>query len=147
MKRFVSNTVLLLSLGVSICDFHSIVGFFYNDFMIEKRLMWGDRIDLQKYDGVSTIYNYMWEIENIVALIVWFFAFARVANLVSHKLFRVILVFCAYFATQLFFYVWDRNTVFFSNIIVYIYMTIAIGISLFPTKKGGKLINLEDYPD
>jgi hypothetical protein len=110
--------------------------------MIKERLMWGDRCS----DTVS-IYCYMWEIENIVALIIWFFAFARVANLVSHKLFRIILVFCAYFATQLFFYVWDRNTVFFSNIIVYIYMTIAIIISFFPTKQGGKLINLEDYPN
>ncbi len=145
MKRFVTNIVLLLALGVLICDLHSVVGYFYYDFMIKERLMWGDRIDPQKYNGVSTIYNYMWEIENIVALMIWFFAFARVANLVSHKLFRVLLVFCAYFATQLFFYIWDRNTIFFSNIILYIYMAIAICLSMFPTKRGGKLINLEDY--
>ncbi len=145
MKKFVSNIVLLLSLGVSICDFHSVVGHFYPILMNKERLMWGDRIDILKYDGVATLYCYMWEVENIVALIIWFFAFSRVANLVSHTLSRVINVFCAYFATQLFFYVWDRNTVFFSNIIVYIYMTIAIIISMFPTKKGGRLINLEDY--
>ncbi len=140
MKRFETNIVLLLSFGVLICDFHSVTGFFYPEFMLKKRWMWGDR-----FNEMTTLYYYIYEIENIVALIIWFFAFARVANLVSHKLFRILLVFCAYFATQLFFYVWDRNTIFLSNFIVYIYMAIAIGISLFPTKQGGKLINLEDY--
>ena len=140
MKRFVGSVILLLASGVLLCDLHSVVGVFYYDFMIKERAMWGDR-----YNGVITPYYYMWEIENIIALILWFFAFAKVAYLVSYKLFKVLLVFCAYFATQLFFYVWDRNTIFFSNVIVYIYMAIAIGLALFPTKKGGRLINLEDY--
>lgn len=87
----------------------------------------------------------MFEMENILVWVIWFFAFAKVARLVSYKLFYILLVYVGYFITQFAFYIWNRNTSLFSNFIVYLYMAVSIIMLFLPTKKGGKIINIEDY--
>lgn len=147
MKNLLRNITVLLLSGAALCDVHSIFVVLYPEWMLTERSMWGDRnIDVEGHPEKITVAYYMLELENIIALIIWSFAFAIVANLVSNKLCKIVLIFSAYFATQAFFYIWDRNTVFFSNIIVYLYVLGAILYYRFsPTKEGGKLINIEDY--
>lgn len=131
----------LLLIGIALTDVHMVVLFFYPNTAELTYSLWLDK----NYKEQITVLWYIYEVCNILKNIIWCYAFAQVAYLISYRLFKVLLVFFFYYFTQLGFYVWDRNTVFFSNVIVYLYMTLAIIFFFLPQRKGGKLINIEDY--
>jgi hypothetical protein len=141
MKWFVIKITSLLLIGIALTDIHMVVLFLYPNTAELTYSLWLDK----NYNEEITVLWYIYEISNILKNIIWCYAFAKVAHLISYKLFKILLIFFFYHITQFAFYVWDRNTVFFSNIIVYIYMTLAILFFFMPHKKGGKLINIEDY--
>lgn len=141
MGRLVIQISALLIMAIAISEIHIVVlKLFPQTGMIEKAF-WLDKNHKEK---ISVIW-YIYELSNIVNKMIWMYCFMKVSKLVSHKLANVIIVFFGYYITQLAFYVWDRNTVLFSNFIVYIYVGIAILILFIPSRKGGKLINIEDY--
>jgi hypothetical protein len=141
MKWFVIKITSLLLIGIALTDIHMVVLFFYPDTAELTYSLWLDK----NYNEEITVLWYIYELSNVLKNIIWCYAFAKVAQIISYKLFNILLVFFFYYLTQFAFYIWDRNTSFFSNIIVYIYMTVAIFPFFLPTKKGGKLINIEDY--
>lgn len=141
MNRFVRNITLLIVCVPLLCEFHTVLGIYYPEINIRQYDLWLSK----NYHEQITVAYYLYELENILAWVIWFFAFAKVAKLVSYRLFNVILIFVLYFITQLLFYVWNRNTSFTSNLITYLYMALAVIFLFLPGKsKGGKLINLED---
>lgn len=133
--------VTLLVIGVILTDIHSLIHHFFPQTAEIEYVLWLDK----SYKEKITVLWYFYEITSIINHIIWCYVFARVAGLISHRLFMIAIVFFVYYTTQFAFYIYNRNTVFFSNIIVYIYMSVAILFLLLPSKKGGKLINLEDF--
>ena len=141
MKWFIIKITSLLLIGVALTEIHMVVLFLYPQTAELTYSLWLDK----NYKQDVTVLWYIYEVCNILKSILWCYAFAKVAYLISYRLFKILIVFFFYYITQLSFYVWDRNTVFFSNIIVYIYMALAIIFLFIPHKKGGKLISIEDY--
>jgi hypothetical protein len=141
MKSLIIEIAVLLFISVALTELHMIVFFFYPQTATETHSIWIDK----NYNENITLLWYIYDLCSILKNIVWSYAFAKLARLVSFRLFKVLVVFFFYFLTQFAFYVWNRNTVFFSNIIVYFYMALAIVFFFIPNKKGGKLINIEDY--
>lgn len=141
MKWFTIKITALLLIGIALTETHMVILFFYPKTAELTYSLWLNK----DYKEEITVLWYIYEVCNIIKNIIWCYAFAQVAYLVSYRLFKVLLVFFFYYLTQLAFYIWDRNTVFFSNVIVYIYIVLAIVFFFIPEKKGGKLINIEDY--
>lgn len=141
MKQFIIGITFLLCLALALCEIHMVVLKFYPIESSKEYAFWLDKNHKEKISSVWYIY----EVSNILSKLIWAFCFSKVADLVSHRLSKVLIVFIIYYITQLIFYVWDRNTLLFSNLIVYIYVGMAILFLFIPAKRGGKLINIEDY--
>lgn len=122
MNKFVITITLFLLLGLALSEIHMFILKFYPQTAIIERSFWLDKNHNEK---ISLVW-YVYEVSNILNRMIWVFCFASVANLISHRLCNVIIVFFFYYLTQFLFYIWDRNTVLFSNFIVYLYMLIAI---------------------
>ena len=82
---------------------------------------------------------YIYEIANIVNRILWCFAFSVVALKFSIKLYWIGVTFLLYEFSQFFFYIWNRNTSFTSNIFVYVTMLVVAVEILLPAKKVVKI--------
>jgi hypothetical protein len=82
---------------------------------------------------------YIYELSNILNKIIWAYVFCRIAERVSWMLFKIAIVFLVYEFTQFFFYLWDRNTSFISNLCVYFAMAFIILEILIPEKKRAKV--------
>lgn len=141
MKWFIIKISTALLVSILLCDTHI---FIYYKFR-ETADIGCDLFLDPTYHYEQTILYYIHDLMLMFKDIVWAFCFAKVADLVSHKLYRVLIVMFSFHLTQFVFYVWNRNTTFISNIIVYIYIVVAIVCLFLPDKKGGKLINLEDH--
>lgn len=141
MRRFAIKISSALMLSTLLCDLHMIVYYKWNETAQIKT----DLFISPSFHYKQTVAWYLYDMTRFIRDAVWVFCFAQVANLVSHRLGKILTVFFFYHLTQFAFYLWDRNSSFFSNIIVYIYMCVAIVYMFIPSKKGGKLFNLEDY--
>ena len=130
------KTALLLVLGVAICEIHTVLAYFYPQIITSTYSLWLSK----DYHAQLAVVYYLYELENILALAVWFFAFWLSVRHWSKRVANVVFIFLLYFLTQLWFYIWNRNTVVFSNIIVYIYILVAILYIFIPSKKG-KVVN------
>lgn len=150
MKLFIIRICIALSVSVWLCDLHMIIYYKWPETASLELSLWLDK----SYHFNQSVSWYIHDLTLILKDIVWTYCFALIANLVSHRLFKVLVIFTGYFITQFLFYIIRRNTVFLSvqgykilisNFIVYLYTGIALLYFIIPSKKGGKLINLEDY--
>ncbi len=137
-KREVQVVALLLT-GLFICEIHTIVYKFFPETANVEYNLWFDRSYLIKINPLWYIYEIMGVLKNVI----WCYALSKIAILVSARIHKVLLVFCIYYLTQFAFYLWNRNTAFFSNIIVYFYMVIALAFLFIPEKKA-KIIHLNN---
>lgn len=142
VRTAVIRTTILLIVGNIIGEipfFVSIIypettEIFYTDIWVDK-----------SYDEKITVISFMSGIKDVLVWVIWFFAVARFVVLFSYQMYYIFLVWVIYFITQLAFFVWNRNSSIYSNLIVYLYMGLSIAMLLFPSKKGGKIINIEYY--
>jgi hypothetical protein len=141
MKWFIIKIVSLCVIGLFLSELHTLIYYIKPETANIELDLWMDK----SYHQKLSVLWYVYELNNRLSMIIWFYAFAKCCQIFSNKLFNIILVFVLYFITQFAFWIWDRNTIFFSNFIVYAYMAIAIMYLFIPSKKGGKLINIEDY--
>lgn len=139
-KREVISSLIIL-FGISTVYIHTLVGYFYPIIYEKTYILWKDKT----YKEPLTIGYYMYEIEQIIAWAICFFGFWVALRTVSKLLCKVILIFTFYFLTQIWFYIWDRNTNDISNNIVYIYIALALIYIFIPSKKSGKIMNLHNY--
>lgn len=86
---------------------------------------------------------YMYEISNMLNKIIWCYVLAAIGAKISIKLFWIGVTFILYQITQFFFYLWDRNTSFGSNIVVYCCIGIAILEIFIPEKRLAKIVNIK----
>lgn len=140
MNWFVIKISALLIFSILITELHTLVYYIFPITANVQINLWIDR----SYDNPVTVLWYIYELMNILRDAIWCYAFAMVATMVSYRLYKVLIIIFFYHITQLLFYVWNRNTSLFSNIIVYFYMSLAIIYLFIPDKKDGKIVNLED---
>lgn len=85
--------------------------------------------------------NALWYIAGIGAYlskIMFVLGTSKLASLYSFKLYKVSLVFVAYYITQFAFWLWNKNTSIWANFLVYLCVIIAFIYLLIPEKKEGK---------
>jgi hypothetical protein len=146
VKRFVKRKSILLVTGICICDVHSVIKFFwpqtqdinYNLFLSPK------------YHDSQNVLWYMFELGNILNKIIWCYILASCGLLiasfgfpVARKLFWIGLIFFGYQITQFCFYIWNRNTSFHSNIMVYCAILAGVVEIVWPDKKNGIIKRME----
>lgn len=141
MRKWEIKIVIFFALSIIMCECHILIFYGYPETSQVQLDIWLNK----NYHYKLSVSWYIYELTNRLAPIIWFYLFSKICELVSYRLQRSVIVFTLYFITQLFFWVWSRNVYPFPNFIVYLYMAAAI-ISFYLTKKkGGKLINIEDY--
>lgn len=141
MKWFTIKITALFCIGLGFTEIHMVIYYLYPKTAEIEYSLWLDK----SFHQPITVLWYIYELTSILKNLIWVYATAKICYLFSYKLFNVMIVFFFYYVTQFAFYVWNRNTVFFSNLIVYIYMALAILLLFLPSKKGGKIVNIEDY--
>jgi hypothetical protein len=133
------NEIIFLScillIGLSLSEAQRVVYFIYpQSATIEYDLFLSKNYHLK----MSALW-YIFEISNILNRIIWAYVLCRVVEKVSFTLFKIAIVFLVYQFTQFFFYIWDRNTSFISNLCVYFAMGFIILEILIPEKKRAKV--------
>jgi len=139
LKIFSRRIAILLIVGIAICDLHSIIWKLWP----QTEFIEYDLFLSKKFHLKMNVLWYMYEISNMLNKIIWCYVLTVVGAKVSSKLFFIGLTFLLYQVTQFFFYLWDRNTSFWSNIIVYCFIGIAIVEIFIPDKKMAKVIRIE----
>lgn len=142
IRAAVIRTTILLILGNIIGEIPFFISIVYPE---TTEISYTDIWVNKSFQEEITVISFMSGIKDVLVWVIWFFAFARFVLLFSYQMYYIILVWVGYFITQLAFFVWNRNSSIYSNLIVYLYMGLTILILLFPTKKGGKIINIEYY--
>lgn len=132
------KVTLLIAFGLLLCESHMVVYWFAPD---SAKVMGNWWVDKSYHYEVSALW-FIYEMSNRLAIIMWFYAFSKVCELISRKLFKVVLTFTIYFISQFAFWIWDRNEIVISNLIVYLYMIIAIWVAIKKTHEPAKIINL-----
>lgn len=138
MKSFTARVTVALLFGLLLCETQSIVRILYPETEVQEYSLWLSN----NYKEKITLLWYMYEMAGILNRAIWIFCFAMTAKMVSYRLFKILFLFFCYEMTQFLFYIYNRNSSFFSNIILYIYMGLAIIFLLTPDKKQGKIIEL-----
>lgn len=125
----------LLLFGLLLSEVQTIVYFLYpQSATIEYDLFLSKTYHLK----MSSLW-YIYELSNILNKIIWAYVFCRITEKISWMLFKIAIVFLVYEFTQFFFYIWDRNTSFISNLCVYFAMGFIILEILIPEKKRAKV--------
>lgn len=139
MEKFIIKIAILLVIGLCISDIHSVIlRLWPNTEYIKYDLFLSKSFHLQ-----LPVIWYIYELANLLNKIIWCYVIAEIGLRFSKKLFWIGATFFLYQITQFFFYLWDRNTSFFSNIIVYCCIVILIVEILMPTKKTGIIKSME----
>lgn len=98
----------------------------------------------KNYKEQLTILWYIYEPVALLNRMIWAYAFAKIAALISYKLFKVGMTFVFYHASQFVLYVWNRNSSGLSNLFVIICIVFVLYFLIFmPDKKKGKLKSIE----
>lgn len=139
MERFVIKIAFLLVTGLCICDIHSII---LRAFPITANIQYDLFLSKSFHLKLPVIW-YIYELANMLNKIIWCYVIAEIGLKISRKLFWIGVTFLLYQITQFFFYVWDRNTSFFSNIIVYCCVIVLVIEILMPNKKTAIIKSME----
>ena len=139
MERFIIKIGILLVAGLFICDLHSII---LRAFPETANIQYDLFLSKSFHLKLPVIW-YIYELTNLLNKIIWCYVITEIGLRVSKKLFWIGITFLLYQITQFFFYIWDRNTSFFSNIIVYCCIGILIVEILMPSKPTGIIKSME----
>lgn len=129
----------LLVIGFILCDIHSVILSTYPQTEFIKH----DLFLSKSFHLKLPVIWYIYELTNMLNKIIWCYVIAEVGLKISRRLFWIGITFLLYQISQFFFYLWDRNTSFFSNIIVYCCTAILIVEILMPGKKTGIIKSME----
>lgn len=131
MNRLTKYLILLLFLGLALSEVHGLVFYFFPQTETKQYKAFLD----PEYKEQITLLWYIYEMAQIANRLIWALALTQIVSLISHRLFRVGVVFMIYYSAQLLFYVYNRNTSFLSNYILYACM-IMILINVFISEKS-----------
>ncbi len=130
---------VLLIIGLAICDLHSIIWKLWPQTeFIEYDIFWSKNFHLK-----MNVLWYLYEFSNMINKMIWCYVLAIIGLRISAKIFWIGVTFLGYQITQFFFYLWDRNTSFGSNVVVYCFIGIAIVQIFIPEKHLGKIISID----
>lgn len=139
MNSLIIQVVILLFLGLGLSEISSLIYWLYPQTAIIQYDLFLDRGYKQKL----TVLWYIYELTNILDRILWAYCFCRISELASRKLFFVCMIFFWYRISQFLFYVWNRNTSFMANYVLYTSMALIIVELLWTNKKTGKIKSIE----
>lgn len=141
MKWIENAIICFLIIGVLITEYHT---YLFHKWSFTEKLIASKWMDENHNEKIPFLY-FMYEIEPLLKEIIWTTLFSIVAGYKFKRVRNVLIVFIFYYCTQLWFYLYNRNTSLFANFIVYLYMFLAILASLIQTKKKAKVIYIEEY--
>ena len=80
---------------------------------------------------------YIYEMSMILCKMIWTFIIARLAAMMGERAFKVAACFSFYYLIQFVFYIYNRNTSFTNNLLVYLALLISI---IIITRHHSKII-------
>lgn len=126
--------IILLFISLMVGEVHGVVYYFYPETANIEYELWLDK----KYNEKITVLFYIYELCHILERLIWAYVLCKVgAYYMSGILFSSGVVFFCYYVTQFALYVWNRNTSYFANYLIYLCMACIIIILLIPEKKQG----------
>lgn len=127
--------IVLLLTGKLICELHGLIYWLWP----QTATLEFDLFLSPNYHQKISILWYIFELTNILKDVICDFAFYKAATLLSNKLSKSLIVFFFADVLQAIFYAWNRNTSFFNNYILYIYVIGILLLILIPDKTNGKV--------
>lgn len=128
-----NRIITLFLLGFVVTEIHGFIYFMWPEtYNITYDLFWS-----KDYNEKLSVLWYVHELSGILNKIIWAYAVAKMGTLVSTKLFYIGIVFFCFYVVGFFFYMWDRNTSFLRNYLIYTVMANLIITICIPEKKQG----------
>lgn len=126
-------------ISLALCDIHSVIKLFYP----KTATITYDLFISGSYHHPQTVLWYMFELANLLNKIIWCYILAAFGKKIHPKLFWMGIILLCYEITQFFFYIWNRNSSFMSNAMVYCAVGVAIIEIFWPTKRTGIVKSME----
>lgn len=139
MNNFAYRIAIALFVGRLLCSLSTFVRLRWPWTENTTMVLWFDK----DYTEAITIPWYIYELTNIFNKGVWIFCFAMAARLINEKLYMVLIIY--FFAHCLTFigYIYNRNSSYFSEIIMYIAIIFPMFGLFFPSKRKAKIISYD----
>lgn len=136
---FSVRIAVILVASLVIGDLHSVIWKIWPQTeFITYDLFWSKNFHLK-----LNVLWYIYELGNLLNKMIWSYVVASVGLRISAKIFWIGIIFLGYWFTQFFFYMWDRNTSFVSNVVVYCFILAEIAMIFIPEKRLAKIISME----
>lgn len=123
-------TIILFFLGLILTDIWVPISMIWPSTKIGGHDLWLSAW----YHEKVTIAWYIYELAYHFNWLIWTFVFAIFMNDYNERLFQIATVFFGYRYIEFMFYIWNRNSNFFSNCIVYAAMILIVMICVKPFK-------------
>lgn len=138
MNKLIIELSILLFLGLALSEVHSLVYYLKP----ETAKIEFDLFLEKAYKQKLTVLWYLYELSGLLNRIIWAYVLCRISNKISFKLYKISVVFFGYHISQFLLYIWNRNTSFIVNWVLYTAMFLIILEIILPDKKQGKIKSL-----
>lgn len=141
MRWPIIRLILLLFFGKLVCQLHLLVYMFWPETASIKYNLY---LSKESTQNITVLY-YLYELTGILKDVILNYVLYQAASYFSWKLSKAMVVFFACEVVQFLFYIWNRNTSFWSDNIVYIFMAFILIIIFLPDKPTAKYIQMQSH--
>lgn len=140
-KGFIIQMILLLILGLSLNQISILVGWLFPETIeIKVKTVYLDKN--YKPPKVTVLY-FIYELAPYVDNVLRAFVFFKISAIISFRLTKVAFWFMVYYLSQVFFYLWNRNTSGITNLIALFTICIIILQIILPDKEISKIRSID----
>lgn len=140
MKWFIIKIGLSLMIALAICELHTII---YKIKPSTKEVILNNVYLEKSYNQPIKLLYFLYELTPYFKDLIWAIVAYFLAKRISFRLSQIMVIFVFYYIFQVLFYVWDRNTSFLRNYVVYTTMALIMLQIALPEKKKGIIISIE----
>lgn len=140
MKWFIIKIGLSLMIALAICELHTII---YKIKPSTKEVILNNVYLEKSYNQPIKLLYFLYELTPYFKDLIWAIVAYFMAKRISFRLSQIMVIFVFYYIFQVLFYVWDRNTSFLRNYVVYTTMALIMLQIALPEKKKGIIISIE----
>lgn len=140
MKWFIIKIGLSLMIALAICELHTII---YKIKPSTKEVILNNVYLEKSYNQPIKLLYFLYELTPYFKDLIWAIVAYFMAKRISFRLSQIMVIFVFYYIFQVLFYVWDRNTSFLRNYVVYTTMALIMLQIALPENKKGIIISIE----
>jgi hypothetical protein len=133
-KKLIKTVIFFLLLGLILTKADDIIYMIWPSTATQKMFLFLDQ-SYYSEDHKITILWYVYELMAIADKVIWCIVISLLAYKYSYRLFLIGVVFFVYNGLQLYFYMLNRNTTYWANRVLILFLIAAIFLWIVPIKK------------